>query len=105
MVAAVLGKHGLLKKFSIPSNRDAITLARVHIDLAANAQVFEKASSKPKLLIFFKNPYRLLYQLFFSAFAAVAFFVFAGRLLPNEPLKIFPFFVFLSPLPMVVVFL
>jgi hypothetical protein len=26
---------------------------------------------------------------------------FAGRLLPNEPLKIFPFLVFLSPLPII----
>jgi len=30
-----------------------------------------------------------------------AFFVFAGRLFPNEPLKIFPFFVFLSPFPII----
>jgi hypothetical protein len=29
---------------------------------------------------------------------------FAGRLLPNEPLNIFPFFVFLSPLPIIVIF-
>jgi hypothetical protein len=27
---------------------------------------------------------------------------FAGRLLPNEPLNIFPFFVFLSPLPIII---
>lgn len=27
---------------------------------------------------------------------------FAGRLLPNDPLNIFPFLVFLSPLPMIV---
>jgi hypothetical protein len=33
--------------------------------------------------------------------AGPAFFLggFAGRLLPNEPLNIFPFLVFLSPLP------
>jgi hypothetical protein len=38
--------------------------------------------------------------------AAVADFLagFAGRLLPNEPLNIFPFFVFLSPLPIVIIF-
>jgi hypothetical protein len=30
---------------------------------------------------------------------------FAGRLLPNEPLNIFPFLVFLSPLPMVYCFI
>jgi hypothetical protein len=29
-----------------------------------------------------------------------AFAGFAGRLLPKDPLNIFPFFVFLSPLPM-----
>jgi hypothetical protein len=29
---------------------------------------------------------------------------FAGRLLPNEPLKIFPFLVFLSPLPIIIFF-
>jgi hypothetical protein len=34
---------------------------------------------------------------FFSAFFAT----FAGLDLPNDPLKIFPFFVFLSPLPMI----
>ena len=27
---------------------------------------------------------------------------FAGRLFPNEPLKILPFFVFLSPLPIII---
>jgi hypothetical protein len=27
---------------------------------------------------------------------------FAGRLLPNEPLNIFPFLVFLSPLPIII---
>jgi hypothetical protein len=27
---------------------------------------------------------------------------FAGRLLPNDPLNIFPFFVFLSPLPIMI---
>jgi hypothetical protein len=31
--------------------------------------------------------------------------VFAGRLLPKEPLNIFPFLVFLSPLPMVFFFI
>ena len=31
--------------------------------------------------------------------------VFAGRVLPKEPLNIFPFLVFLSPLPMVVFFI
>jgi hypothetical protein len=38
--------------------------------------------------------------------AAVADFLagFAGRLLPNEPLNIFPFLVFLSPLPIVIIF-
>ena len=35
--------------------------------------------------------------------AGNAFFPgFAGRLLPNEPLKIFPFLVFLSPLPILI---
>ncbi|MFT3845734.1 MAG: hypothetical protein QM725_11820 [Lacibacter sp.] len=34
---------------------------------------------------------------FFAAFLAT----FAGRLLPNEPLKRLPFAVFLSPLPIV----
>jgi len=31
----------------------------------------------------------------------VVFFSLAGLLLPNEPLKIFHFLVFLSPLPMI----
>lgn len=37
----------------------------------------------------------------YSAFflGAAFFFDFAGRLLPKEPIAIFPFFVFLSPLP------
>jgi len=34
-----------------------------------------------------------------EAFTSVFFRGFAGRLLPNDPLKIFPFLVFLSPLP------
>jgi hypothetical protein len=34
--------------------------------------------------------------------AADFFRGFAGRLLPNDPLNIFPFLVFLSPLPMIV---
>jgi len=34
-----------------------------------------------------------------SFFAGADFFGFAGRLLPNDALNIFPFFVFLSPLP------
>jgi hypothetical protein len=34
-----------------------------------------------------------------EAFTADFFPGFAGRLLPNEPLNIFPFLVFLSPLP------
>ncbi len=33
-------------------------------------------------------------------FVAVTFFSFAGLDFPNDPLKIFPFLVFLSPLPM-----
>jgi len=35
----------------------------------------------------------------YDFFVVAAFFTFAGLLLPNEPLKIFPFFVFLSPFP------
>jgi hypothetical protein len=43
---------------------------------------------------------KLTYQAFFaSAFAAV-FFTRAGLDFPKDPLKIFPRFVFLSPLPM-----
>jgi hypothetical protein len=40
-----------------------------------------------------------------SFFAAGADFLagLAGRLLPKEPLNIFPFLVFLSPLPMMIV--
>jgi hypothetical protein len=39
-------------------------------------------------------------------FGAAAFFTgFAGLDLPNDPLKILPFFVFLSPLPMNIIFL
>jgi hypothetical protein len=35
--------------------------------------------------------------------AAADFFAgFAGRLLPNDPLNIFPFLVFLSPLPIII---
>jgi len=37
------------------------------------------------------------YQAFFAGAAFLA--VLDGLLLPKEPLKIFPFFVFLSPLP------
>jgi hypothetical protein len=40
-----------------------------------------------------------------AAVSADFLVVFAGRLLPKEPLNIFPFFVFLSPLPMVVFFI
>jgi hypothetical protein len=37
--------------------------------------------------------------------AAAGFFTrFAGRLLPNDPLNIFPFLVFLSPLPIIMFF-
>jgi hypothetical protein len=42
------------------------------------------------------------YALSFGAGAADFFAGFAGRLLPNEPLNIFPFLVFLSPLPIVI---
>jgi hypothetical protein len=39
-------------------------------------------------------------MLYFPFAGGADFFAgFAGRLLPNDPLKIFPFFVFLSPLP------
>jgi hypothetical protein len=34
-------------------------------------------------------------------FLGAAFFLFAGLLLPNDPLNRFPFAVFLSPLPIV----
>src|SRR5580700_5762357 len=37
-----------------------------------------------------------------DAFITDFFRGFAGRLLPNDPLNIFPFLVFLSPLPMIV---
>jgi hypothetical protein len=40
----------------------------------------------------------------YDFFVAAAFFTFAGLLLPNEPLKIFPFFVFLSPFPINIFF-
>ncbi len=39
----------------------------------------------------------LPYAFFFAAF----FTTLAGLDFPNDPLKIFPFFVFLSPLPMI----
>lgn len=35
-----------------------------------------------------------VYAFFFATFLALA-----GRLFPNEPLNVFPFLVFLSPLP------
>ena len=38
---------------------------------------------------------------FFAAAFLVAGFAFAGRLLPNEPIKRLPFAVFLSPLPII----
>jgi hypothetical protein len=41
-------------------------------------------------------------QTFYFVFFLAAFFVFAGLLLPNEPLNVFPFFVFLSPLPIII---
>jgi hypothetical protein len=41
----------------------------------------------------------------YSAFFSMAFFAGLANLdLPNEPLKIFPFLVFLSPLPMLLIF-
>jgi len=49
-----------------------------------------------------KNSYDAFAAAFF-AFTAVAL-AFAGRLLPNEPLNLLPFAVFLSPLPMVQLF-
>jgi hypothetical protein len=57
-----------------------------------------------------KRSYRLInlstgYPSFFVAgFVPVTFFSLAGLDLPNDPLKIFPFLVFLSPLPIVVFF-
>jgi len=42
------------------------------------------------------SPLSFTYDFFFAVF-----FTLAGRLLPNEPLKIFPFFVFLSPFPII----
>jgi hypothetical protein len=50
----------------------------------------------------FQNPILGYNHAFFSGVVPVFFFALAGRLLPNEPLKIFPFLVFLSPLPMMV---
>jgi hypothetical protein len=44
----------------------------------------------------------LIIYAFLAAFLTAAFLVtFAGRLLPKDPLKRFPFAVFLSPLPMI----
>lgn len=41
----------------------------------------------------------------YSAFFSTAFFAgLAGLALPNDPLNIFPFLVFLSPLPMLMIF-
>jgi hypothetical protein len=65
------------------------------------------SSTAKRLLQSFSNPHSGGYQAFFSVFTGVApviFFALAGRLLPKEPLKIFPFFVRLSPLPMIVCF-
>jgi len=45
-----------------------------------------------------KKPGRPGYAFFFGAAAFLTGF--AGLDLPNDPLKIFPFLVFLSPLPM-----
>ncbi len=43
------------------------------------------------------------YELFFLAAFFFAAGEVAGRLLPNDPLNRFPFAVFLSPLPMVLI--
>jgi hypothetical protein len=49
------------------------------------------------------TPYFLVASAAAGAGAGATFFAgFAGRLLPKEPLKIFPFFVFLSPLPILI---
>jgi hypothetical protein len=54
------------------------------------------------------QPAGTLINRYLSALGAAAFFLAAagraGRLLPKEPLKILPFFVFLSPLPMMFCF-
>jgi hypothetical protein len=46
-----------------------------------------------------------VYLLFLAAAFFLAATEMAGRLLPKEPLKRFPFAVFLSPLPMLIVFI
>jgi hypothetical protein len=53
-----------------------------------------------------KFQYIIHYQIVLYAFFGAAFFFgLAGRDLPNEPLEILPRFVFLSPLPIVVIFI
>ena len=48
-------------------------------------------------------PYFFVASAFVASAAGADFFAgFAGRLLPKEPLNIFPFFVFLSPLPIII---
>ena len=51
------------------------------------------------------DPCAFVYFVSFFAAAADFFAGLAGRLLPKEPLNIFPFLVFLSPLPMICFFL
>jgi hypothetical protein len=55
------------------------------------------------------NVYYSLFIVNYYFFFAASFFFFAGevagRLLPNDPLNLFPFAVFLSPLPMICFFL
>ncbi|MEO6851811.1 MAG: hypothetical protein ABI203_09165 [Mucilaginibacter sp.] len=43
------------------------------------------------------------YAFSLSGFTGSAFLTLCGRVLPNEPIAIFPLAVFLSPLPMIVV--
>jgi hypothetical protein len=43
-------------------------------------------------------------MLHYFVFFLAVFFAAAGLLLPNEPLNVLPFFVFLSPLPMIIFF-
>lgn len=55
--------------------------------------------------VYLLKTYNLQLTTDFYAFFFAAFFVtFAGLDFPNDPLKIFPFLVFLSPLPMVCCF-
>ena len=72
--------------------------------LTGNSRKVDKLKKEEELTHTLINPANLSTFFFNSRLSACDLLSLAGLALPKDPLKIFPFFVFLSPLPMIELF-